>query len=342
VSEQLQQLTYQGTVFFIEQSGTDSETVKIPSPDELRKKYPYKSIAPRLKYEDGRTARSRSRAKPKLGAAARRQLEQADSVTPEELVIRVKSLEMLHSDKVAEFVTKQGFGVGRMLTFEPSPRFLPYPPSPPLVFKERPTQSSETASHEIVALPPQGVLEEAGGAWSPSLEMLSDFHAMDRSMFASPASLGHIKDRRHVAGFQSNGFLGLPSLYHPQYTVTEDREIHPERWQIGRLELVSLLKHEKPAVYVSEHLPRMEELKDAKTRPLSDFEKSALEKLIDGEEIVSEAGANDIRLVGALRASKQCLKCHQATHGELLGAFSYDLFRDPPVKVKMPRPIPST
>ena len=31
------------------------------------------------------------------------------------------------------------------------------------------------------------------------------------------------------------------------------------------------------------------------------------------------------RMFGALRATKQCLKCHDAARGDLLGAFSYTL-----------------
>lgn len=318
------------------------ESLLVPSPAELRKKYPYESIAPRLKYESARAARQNVRVRPKLGPVARKQLTQADASFPEEADVRAKSLEMLHSDKVDEFVTKQGFGVGRMITIEPSPRFLSYPESPPLVFNERPSQSGDSQSRQVVILPERGVLEESGGAWTPSIDLLSDFHANDRSMFASLASFGHIKDRQHVAGFRSHGFAWIPYLGHPQNDIVDNKETHPEHWKIGRLELVSLLKHEKPAVYLSEHLPRMEELKDAKTRPLSAFEKSALEKLLEGEEIVTEARTNDIQMVGALRASKQCLKCHQATHGELLGAFSYDLFRDPPVKGKARSVVPPT
>ena len=101
-----------------------------------------------------------------------------------------------------------------------------------------------------------------------------------------------------------------------------------------RLELVSLLKHEKPAVYVSRSLPRMEDLKDVKTRALSRFEQSALKQLRDGEDVVTKASLNRIEMIGSLRATKQCQQCHDVKSGALLGAFSYELLRDPQLDPK--------
>ena len=45
--------------------------------------------------------------------------------------------------------------------------------------------------------------------------------------------------------------------------------------------------------------------------------------------VVVEATTNRIRMLGSLRASKQCLECHRGHYGALLGAFSYELLRDP-------------
>ena len=41
-----------------------------------------------------------------------------------------------------------------------------------------------------------------------------------------------------------------------------------------------------------------------------------------------------ILMMGALRASKQCLQCHDVQRGELLGTFSYEMLRDPPLEAK--------
>ena len=71
-----------------------------------------------------------------------------------------------------------------------------------------------------------------------------------------------------------------------------------------RLELVSLLKHDTPKVYVAEHLPNMEELRDAETRKLNDFERQSLASLRDGEDVIVQATLNRIHLFGSLRPAK--------------------------------------
>jgi hypothetical protein len=76
----------------------------------------------------------------------------------------------------------------------------------------------------------------------------------------------------------------------------------------------------------------MTELNQAKTRELSGFERKALQTLNDGEELAVDARLNRIHLLGAVRATKQCIECHEVNRGDLLGAFSYELRRDPPVK----------
>ncbi len=43
-----------------------------------------------------------------------------------------------------------------------------------------------------------------------------------------------------------------------------------------------------------------------------------------------ETAANTVQMLGALRAARQCTKCHQVERGELLGAFSYNLVRESP------------
>jgi hypothetical protein len=91
---------------------------------------------------------------------------------------------------------------------------------------------------------------------------------------------------------------------------------------------VSLLKHETPAVYVSKNLPRMDELSAAPTRPLDEFERSALRQLQESEELVVQPDANDLRMLGSLRAARQCTECHSVERGALLGAFTYRLRRD--------------
>jgi hypothetical protein len=144
---------------------------------------------------------------------------------------------------------------------------------------------------------------------------LLQMHDQDVFDFANPADFGYVQDVRHVVGFIAHG-IEENTLLSP-----------PERWQLRRLELISLLKFDTPMVYVSESLPRMKDLGDAETRPLDDFEKSGLDALLAGDDLkVSESG-NEIRMVGSLRAAKQCLACHGVQRGDLLGAFTYRLGR---------------
>jgi len=55
--------------------------------------------------------------------------------------------------------------------------------------------------------------------------------------------------------------------------------------------------------------------------------------------MVAKASVNKIEMVGSLRAIDQCTKCHDVKRGALLGAFSYELRRDPALPVdELPEP----
>ena len=89
-----------------------------------------------------------------------------------------------------------------------------------------------------------------------------------------------------------------------------------------------MLKHEQPQVYQSKNLPNMQELETVPTRSLDGFESAALNKLRGGEDLIVSTGSHEIRMLGSLRAAKQCMECHQVDRGTLLGAFTYRLFSD--------------
>lgn len=69
----------------------------------------------------------------------------------------------------------------------------------------------------------------------------------------------------------------------------------------------------------------MDEARQLPTRPLDRFEEAALKELRRGKDIIVETPADGIRMLGALRNAKQCMKCHGGDRGDLLGAFSYTL-----------------
>lgn len=313
--------------------------------DALRKQYPYESLAPRLEYESrarrmaNAGTQSRDSAKVPLTPDSALRLKNSEADVDTQASVRSRSIEMLHSANVEKFVASQGFGFSRMIRFDPSPDFLEYVEPEPVPLASLPAPSSAEQTTEIpVQLPRTDFTDLPGGAWNPSLATLQDFHLTDIQFFANPWSFGHVRDRDHVAGFRSHGFSGVPELGHPRNEYKDGKETLPARWRVARLELVSLLKHERPAVYLSEYLPRMSELKDAKTRATSPFETTALQKLRSGEDLVTTATTNEIQMLGSLRASKTCLQCHDAKRAELLGAFSYTLRRDPPLPAETAKP----
>ena len=98
------------------------------------------------------------------------------------------------------------------------------------------------------------------------------------------------------------------------------------------MELIGLLVHESPVVYLNPEgkLPSMREAAGAKTRELTEFESGGLKDLAAGKEVVAvDAATNQVRMVGAVRMAGACTKCHDGKPGDLLGAFTYDLVRVP-------------
>jgi hypothetical protein len=284
-----------------------------PSAEELRRLYPYESLADRL--ADETVAESAP-----LPPATVKRLDAVEESLRQRWDGRTPSLAKLHSDQVEQFIKQDGFGMSRMIPMT-SPSYLELADAPPIPFAY------------LTALPPGGegtpveLRQTTGGTGAravPSLAMLETFHDDGRSDFLTPSGFGHVKDRDHVAGFRPHQFRQMPQVRKPGMPPPQK-----ERWAVRRLELVSLLKHPQPAVYASDHLPRMDDLKKAETRPLSDFEGQALKAIRDGEDLVAEATTERILMLGSLRATKQCLDCHNAHRGDLLGAFSYELRRVP-------------
>lgn len=229
------------------------------------------------------------------------------------------SLERTHDDFVAAFVSQEGFGLGRMFHVPAQTSSIALPEDEPVSLDPPPLESSSSRIQEQTT--PVDVHAS-----------LSDFHLEQAVHFVDPRGFGWATDgdwdyfgrtgATRVRGFRPHAFREVPS-----------GSPAGDEWQLARLELVSLLKHDPPAVYLSEHLPRMQELAshDAPTRSLNEFESKALARLLDGETIVAEENRNRITMLGGLRAARQCLQCHSVGEGHLLGAFSYEFFRKEPL-----------
>lgn len=230
---------------------------------------------------------------------------------------RLAALAQMHSSQVEEFVNQEDFGYWRTPPMA-TPEYLNLPDAPPVPFALVPALSPGGEGSRVD-------LPETAEAAALSLRGLGEFHDRGRYNFLDPSRFGLIRDREHVIAFRSHLMWRTPDLRDPSLPVPPAEE----RWALSRLELVSLLKQKSPAVYVSDHLPRMDDLKKAETRPLSPFEARALEAMRTGDDLAVEATSNRILLMGSLRATKQCLACHRVRRGDLLGAFSYELRRDP-------------
>lgn len=279
-----------------------------------REQFPYESLASRLFYESpGRLTAPEPKASPARLDETEREIDHSDYFG----LVRTITLRHIHAGVVEQFINSPGFGVARQFR-APNRYFLPAPHSEPIV---QPAVASSRRRQPIADAGAAGDGSLVRGLpEAPPKDSLLHMHDHGVADFVNPRGFGDARDRDHVAGFQEHLFRETPE---PRAPAVQDRA-----WQVARLDLVSLLKFDEPCAYVSEHLPRMDELRGAPTRPLDAFEKESLTKLQAGEDLAVEAKPDRIRMVGAVRALKQCLACHEARRGDLLGAFSYVLRPD--------------
>ncbi len=232
--------------------------VVIATPSEreyapLRALYPYESMEGRL-----------SATKPIRSGAT---LEPAAVQRMDRLELRLGNngnlrqnyqLERLHEQAVELFMNSAGFGSTRMIRVTEAHvtarlRTDPVPAQPGVRFR------SEWSP---------GELERPTASEADPLSRMLDDSVLD---FVNLLGFGFVKDRRHVAGFETHRFSQMPT---PK-----------NQWKVQNLELVSLLLHDEPEVYISDHLPRMDRLHGQPTRPLDRFERFALEALDQGEDV---------------------------------------------------------
>jgi len=132
-------------------------------------------------------------------------------------------------------------------------------------------------------------------------------HDLTMSMFESASGFGFVR----MAVYRNDRGTSVPSRV------------------IDRVELVSLLTDYEPSVYVLDEMATPPLARQAKRRPLDEFERLGLDAVRRGENLVWTPEA-PTRMFGAIRAREYCLECHaNARKGDLLGAFTYYL--DTPV-----------
>ncbi|MDB5337616.1 MAG: hypothetical protein JWN70_3235 [Planctomycetaceae bacterium] len=259
-----------------------------------------------------------------------------------------KGLAQVHAGFVADFIAQPGVGRSRIpglkllrkghlnevwegIHLDALPELIdqPDPQSPALDSPGNAPLEDQAVGKNLVAAD-NGARIQSDRA--QERQNLQSFHHDSITNFVPLNSLGGVNDRLEAWGFQSHAFRLAPEKM--------DTRIEATGWMLARLELVSLLKHQPPAVYVSEHLPAMDELRDAPTRAVTRFESDALAKLVAGEELILDKPDNhELRMLGSIRAIAACRECHQVPLGGLLGAFTYkftlETFRRPTTDKKV-------
>jgi len=139
----------------------------------------------------------------------------------------------------------------------------------------------------------------------------------DAARFSGPHYVHHLA----VSDFESaSGFGFVRMMVHENA-----RGIMVASPVIDRVELVSLLTASEPSVYVLDETATPPLARQAKRRPLDEFERLALDAVRRGENLLLTREA-PTRMFGAVRAKAHCLECHAtAAEGDLLGALTYYL-----------------
>ena len=286
--------------------------------EQARREYPFESLTDRLQPTDQLVLAS-----PKLTESsevvllrAEKELDRLQENTFGGYIRRRASLEMVHATQVLNFITSEGFGFGRMLGPDiDSARIDQLRKWPqPVALQSGAADSTGNKSEPWLPLRP-------GASPRRPLRSLHEALLLD---FANPRTYGWVRDLEHVTGFRPHGL----DRFEPSTREFEvDKQGGGSGWQLERIELVSLLKTARPKVYVSDNLPRMDELAGSERRSLDGFETIALRELHDGKTLVIRRQGDRMRMMGALRSARQCSLCHEVPRGTLLGAFSY-CFRD--------------
>jgi hypothetical protein len=217
------------------------------------------------------------------------ELEGPGHLEPKELLDL--SLVRLHREAITRFSLQPGFGLSRMPIF------------PELVKKE----------WKVPVWSPGELDSEKPAAEGKDLTRI---HADSLKDF----QVGKISDRS-PADLEAPRTVPFPTGDPAKIQAG----LKQKDWEVKSLDLIGLVKHEDPVVYLSDKLPEMKKRKDVPTRTPDLFELAGLERLRKGEDLFARSREGTVRMLGAVRATGECAKCHHSEEGALLGAFSYTL-----------------
>jgi hypothetical protein len=218
------------------------------------------------------------------------------------------ALARLHSDATRRFVAAPGNGVGRF------------------------GQIPQTGQFNQIGQSVLGGQVPLVGRLGTLQQQLPQFPQLVERDWTVPSwSPGELSDDQRVEGVEDLETIHRVSVadFSPSSGVSSVRAAQPAHrtarlWEVKSIDLVGLLMHDEPVVYVS-HKLEMAKLDRVPTRDLDFFESAGLAQLQKGKEIFARGQKETIRFLGAVRAQKQCLSCHDVSEGTLLGAFSYTL-----------------
>jgi hypothetical protein len=188
----------------------------------LKEEFPFESLADRLVHEKRQgseaDAASPDIAAKKVGrleehlAALEKRFDAKDGVGDRvgtNGLMRVRSLEHLHSSSVRQFIDSSGFGPMRMISI-PRPMWITLRESEPLPLpapgRHRSTRAAEKNETPSSSEPTLG----RDSVESSTRDSLRDLHWDGLVDFANPKRFGYVRDLDHVAGFRPHEFSEMP------------------------------------------------------------------------------------------------------------------------------------
>lgn len=297
----------------------------------MRRTFPIADLSPQLAFEKP----AHADAPPNLQPDAAARLDQLESLldwpvndfnapwysSVGAIADRNSLLKQIHNDTYLRFVRSEGFGATRAvrLRWRATPERLLVPTPEQFQSEEQDPDSALPFPVESVYPYPPNVSEEL--IQSRRQLGLQEMHFFDVVDFVNPAGWGWTPEFRKSSGFVPHAFYVKPSVTQNEGTV----------YELTNLQLVTIDRFDEPRAFVLDDLPRMDKIRGdiVPTRLLDDFEIRGIAALQSGEELAIEARSPELSMVGAIRATKQCLQCHDAARGELLGAFTYHFLAAP-------------
>ena len=148
----------------------------------------------------------------------------------------------------------------------------------------------------------------------------ADLHAHFLNQFRAAVGLGVIRMPSLRAPFNRLLTLRVPN--------SEDPSADPVVLHYGLAdpELIGIATRATPVAFVARH--EADASAATRTRPLTALEQRALTTVRAGSNVTGETTSDGRHVVGAVRATSECLACHATFKtGDLLGALSYRLIR---------------